>query len=121
MQELRQRIRDSYEARWKAEKHFDEDQILNEMPGSLRIEVSHASLLTTFQHANSHGGSCNVMTVHCTLSLNASDPARVSLNSLMVVQVCMHTCAELIASVPFLEDAEDDFVRYLVTQLHPTV
>ncbi|KAL0040935.1 hypothetical protein WJX79_010523 [Trebouxia sp. C0005] len=72
-QELRQRIRDSYEARWKAEKHFDEDQILNEMPGSLRIEV------------------------------------------------CMHTCAELIASVPFLEDAEDDFVRYLVTQLHPTV
>ena len=39
-QELRQRIRDSYEARWKAEKHFDEDQILNEMPGSLRIEVS---------------------------------------------------------------------------------
>jgi len=33
----------------------------------------------------------------------------------------MHTCAELIASVPFLEDAEDDFVRYLVTQLHPTV
>ena len=39
MQELRQRIRDSYEARWKAEKHFDEDQILNEMPGSLRIEV----------------------------------------------------------------------------------
>ncbi|KAL3154475.1 hypothetical protein ABBQ32_013941 [Trebouxia sp. C0010 RCD-2024] len=72
-QELRQRIRDSYEARWKAEKHFDEDQILNEMPGSLRIEV------------------------------------------------CMHTCAELISSVPFLEDAEDGFVRYLVTQLHPTV
>lgn len=33
----------------------------------------------------------------------------------------MHTCADLIASVPFLEDAEDDFVRYLVTQLHPTV
>lgn len=33
----------------------------------------------------------------------------------------MHTCAELIASVPFLEDAEENFVRYLVTQLHPTV
>lgn len=33
----------------------------------------------------------------------------------------MHTCADLIASVPFLEDAEEDFVRYLVTQLHPTV
>lgn len=33
----------------------------------------------------------------------------------------MHTCAELISSVPFLEDAEDGFVRYLVTQLHPTV
>ena len=38
-----------------------------------------------------------------------------------VLQVCMHTCAELIASVPFLEDAEEGFVRYLVTQLHPTV
>lgn len=37
------------------------------------------------------------------------------------LQVCMHTCAELIASVPFLEDAEENFVRYLVTQLHPTV
>ena len=33
----------------------------------------------------------------------------------------MHTCADLVASVPFLEDAEDDFVRFLVTQLHPTV
>lgn len=38
-----------------------------------------------------------------------------------MLQVCMHTCADLIQSVPFLEDAEDDFVRYLVTQLHPTV
>lgn len=47
VQELRQRIRDSYEARWKAEKHFDEDQILNEMPGSLRIEVSVPCCATT--------------------------------------------------------------------------
>ncbi|KAK9819773.1 hypothetical protein WJX72_002193 [[Myrmecia] bisecta] len=38
-QELRQRIRDSYEARWKAEKHFDEEEILEELPGSLRTEV----------------------------------------------------------------------------------
>lgn len=56
LQELRQRIRDSYEARWKAEKHFDEDQILNEMPGSLRIEVSYAKSLThhkTFTPPNS--------------------------------------------------------------------
>ena len=43
------------------------------------------------------------------------------LKMLTVLQVCMHTCAELIASVPFLEDAEEGFVRYLVTQLHPTV
>lgn len=47
LQELRQRIRDSYEARWKAEKHFDEDQILNEMPGSLRIEVTMRSACGT--------------------------------------------------------------------------
>ena len=39
LQELRQRIRDTYEARWKAEKHFDEESILEELPGSLRIEV----------------------------------------------------------------------------------
>ncbi len=71
LQELRQRIRDSYEARWKAEKHFDEDQILNEMPGSLRIEVSRACLLTAFHHDINHCGSCHVMTVHCTLSLPA--------------------------------------------------
>ena len=155
LQELRQRIRDSYEARWKAEKHFDEDQILNEMPGSLRIEVSHASILTAFQHTNSLCGSCHFLTVYCTLSLPAVNkcfrtcksvthkknrkrkdyafqrsfnekpsipgcPGQ-PLTSLTVLQVCMHTCAELIASVPFLEDAEDDFVRYLVTQLHPTV
>ena len=36
---LRQRIRDSYEARWKAEKHFDEEEIMQELPNSLRTEV----------------------------------------------------------------------------------
>lgn len=39
MQGLRQRIRDSYEARWKAEKHFDEEEIMQELPNSLRTEV----------------------------------------------------------------------------------
>jgi len=39
VQELRQRIRDAYEARWKAEKHFNEEAILQELPTSLRIEV----------------------------------------------------------------------------------
>lgn len=39
LQGLRQRIRDSYEARWKAEKHFDEDEIMQELPNSLRTEV----------------------------------------------------------------------------------
>ena len=38
-QGLRQRIRDSYEARWKAEKHFDEEEIMQELPNSLRTEV----------------------------------------------------------------------------------
>jgi len=72
LQELRQRIRDSYEARWKAEKHFDEDQILNEMPGSLRIEVSHACLLTASQHAINHYGPSHVMSVCCIVSLTAA-------------------------------------------------
>jgi hypothetical protein len=39
MQALRQRIRDAYEAKWKAEKHFNEEAILQELPTSLRIEV----------------------------------------------------------------------------------
>ena len=39
LQGLRQRIRDSYEARWKAEKHFDEEEIMHELPNSLRTEA----------------------------------------------------------------------------------
>ena len=39
LQGLRQRIRDSYEARWKAEKHFDEEEIMQELPNSLRTEA----------------------------------------------------------------------------------
>lgn len=37
------------------------------------------------------------------------------------VQVCLHACAELIANVPFFEDAEEGFVTSLVTLLHPQV
>ncbi len=37
------------------------------------------------------------------------------------MQVCLHACAELIASVPFFEDAEEGFVTSLVTLLHPQV
>ena len=59
LQELRQRIRDSYEARWKAEKHFDEDQILNEMPGSLRIEVSY----TVLNSPRAHPGDTKLYTL----------------------------------------------------------
>ena len=33
------RIRDAYEARWKAEKHFNEEAILQELPTALKIEV----------------------------------------------------------------------------------
>ncbi|BDA48837.1 Potassium/sodium hyperpolarization-activated cyclic nucleotide-gated channel [Coccomyxa sp. Obi] len=72
-QGLRQRIRDSYEARWKAEKHFDEDEIMQELPNSLRTEV------------------------------------------------CLYTCGDLIASVPFFEDAEEGFTTSLVTLLRPAV
>ena len=39
-QALRERIRDAYEARWKAEKHFNEEAILSELPTALRIEVA---------------------------------------------------------------------------------
>lgn len=45
MQGLRQRIRDSYEARWKAEKHFDEEEIMQELPNSLRTEASTSSFI----------------------------------------------------------------------------
>uniref|UniRef100_A0A7S0RFV4 Cyclic nucleotide-binding domain-containing protein n=1 Tax=Pyramimonas obovata TaxID=1411642 RepID=A0A7S0RFV4_9CHLO len=38
--ELRQRIRDSYEFRWKNQKAFDEQNILYELPVSLRTEVA---------------------------------------------------------------------------------
>ena len=60
-----------------------------------------------------------VMRVHLLLSLHIQSSKWCEVPG--VLQVCMHTCAELIASVPFLEDAEEGFVRYLVTQLHPTV
>ncbi|KAK9806501.1 hypothetical protein WJX73_004260 [Symbiochloris irregularis] len=72
-QDMRRRIRDTYEARWKAEKHFDEEEILEELPGSLRV------------------------------------------------QVCMHTCADVINSVPFFDDAEEGFIASLVTLLRPQV
>ena len=45
MQELRQRIRDTYEARWKAEKHFNEEEILQELPGALRTQVPKPAVL----------------------------------------------------------------------------
>jgi len=37
---LRQRIRDNYEFRWKNQKAFDEQEILQELPVSLRTEVA---------------------------------------------------------------------------------
>ena len=46
VQELRQRIRNTYEARWKAEKHFNEEEILQELPGALRIQASDNSSCT---------------------------------------------------------------------------
>ena len=33
----------------------------------------------------------------------------------------MHTCADVINSVPFFDDAEEGFVASLVTMLHPQV
>ena len=52
-QGLRQRIRDSYEARWRAEKHFDEEEIMEELPNSLRTEARcTAALLYMIHHAS---------------------------------------------------------------------
>ncbi|CAL5223621.1 g6162 [Coccomyxa viridis] len=79
-QGLRQRIRDSYEARWKAEKHFDEEEIMHELPNSLRTEAR---------------PSC--------------------------ASVCLYTCGDLIANVPFFEDAEEGFTTSVVTLLRPVV
>jgi hypothetical protein len=36
-------------------------------------------------------------------------------------QVCMHACGDLVASVPFFEDAEEGFTTSVVTLLRPTV
>ena len=33
----------------------------------------------------------------------------------------MHTCGDLVASVPFFEDAEEGFTTSIVTLLRPTV
>ena len=53
VQELRQRIRSTYEARWKAEKHFDEEEILQELPGALRTQVQ---LPIIIERMSSHTG-----------------------------------------------------------------
>lgn len=37
------------------------------------------------------------------------------------LQVCLYTCGDLIASVPFFEDAEEGFTTSLVTLLRPAV
>ena len=37
------------------------------------------------------------------------------------VQVCLYTCGDLIASVPFFEDAEEGFTTSVVTLLRPAV
>lgn len=36
-------------------------------------------------------------------------------------QVCLYTCGDLIASVPFFEDAEEGFTTSVVTLLRPAV
>lgn len=38
-----------------------------------------------------------------------------------VVQVCLYTCGDLIANVPFFEDAEEGFTTSVVTLLRPVV
>lgn len=37
------------------------------------------------------------------------------------LQVCMHMCADIVASVPFFEDAEEGFTTSIVTCLRPQV
>ena len=39
----------------------------------------------------------------------------------LYMQVCMHTCADLIDSVPFFDEAEEGFITSLVTLLRPEV
>ncbi len=38
-----------------------------------------------------------------------------------LLQVCLYTCGDLIASVPFFEDAEEGFTTSLITLLRPAV
>ena len=37
------------------------------------------------------------------------------------LQVCLYTCGDLIANVPFFEDAEEGFTTSVVTLLRPAV
>ena len=39
----------------------------------------------------------------------------------MHMQVCLYTCGDLIASVPFFENSEEGFTTSLVTLLRPAV
>ena len=137
-QGLRQRIRHSYEARWRAEKHFDEEEIMQELPNSLRTEVCHhrdPSLVVVVlrMHAPAMSFMCKTCAIHGVASA-FTDFAHLSAGNtvpgvtwLVITgqccwqQVCLYTCGDLIASVPFFEDAEEGFTTSVITLLRPAV
>ena len=39
-EELRERVRENYKYRWRTRRIFNEDELLNELPGPLRTDVT---------------------------------------------------------------------------------
>ena len=87
-------------------------QAQDDAPWLQVISRRHASVT---QHSSSEG------------LLNGSAHIRVGLQGLACAdrapgaQVCLYTCGDLIASVPFFEDAEEGFTTSVVTLLRPAV
>ena len=101
---------------------------MQELPGSLRTEVragqqlphaassSHASCRNAAAIAGSGQGRA---LVHPARYLEGQAGSKGEY--FWLDQVCLYTCGDLIASVPFFEDAEEGFTTSIVTLLRPTV
>ena len=138
-QEMRRRIRDTYEARWKAGRGSCASPP-HELPCCLLQPVDHLRVVAMLQRSIlTKRRSLKSCLAHCAYrcvqpgppgvgqaaAVKSSPRHTAALNSLglrcLVLQVCMHTCADVIHSVPFFDDAEEGFLASLVTLLRPQV
>ncbi|EIE18161.1 camp-binding domain-like protein [Coccomyxa subellipsoidea C-169] len=71
------------------------------------------------------GGIVTTLLIHLNAASSEYTAKITALNQYMahrrLPQVCLYTCGDLIASVPFFEDAEEGFTTSLVTLLRPAV